>query len=56
MKEFMINERIRDLQKELISEIQKQLSVKIVHSMLMFRLEDNKCVIANFGDFEMELR
>jgi len=49
---IIVNENIRDIQKLLLSEIQKQVPVKIVHSMLMFKLENKKCLIANLGDFE----
>lgn len=49
---FVVNERIRDIQRELLSEIQKQVPIRIVHSMLMFKLENDKCLVANLGEFK----
>lgn len=51
---IIVNEKIRDIQKQLLKEIQNQVPIKIVHSMLMFKLENDKCLIANLGDFECE--
>ena len=35
-----INERVQEIEKELIFELQKQFSKKIVHSMIMIKADD----------------
>ena len=51
---LIVNEVIRELELQLIAEVQKQVPKKIIHSMLMFKLEDGRCLIANLGEVSHE--